>query len=234
MTQVGPMLAGPRWAPCQVGPMNIAIWVLKEVMWSKIIFQQNHCSLWQVDHALNDILEVWHRQLCIFILTHAIFSPNLHWWTNDACSCLLRTRTFCIIGIYKFMHQQLSLHYKMHIQHDCPSQMNSNLMVAITKLTHRSLSICCCEASNFLPFVRDNHAGSVFKILFDDFFHLSNMLDWWHVNIAKNVMSHLNILRCDMAFIVPMHCNKPNITYLSKYLLIHSDWMFVNGSMCQQ
>ena len=128
MTQVGPMLAGPRWAPCQVGPMNIAIWVLKEVMWSKIIFQQNHCSLWQVDHALNDILEVWHRQLCIFTLTHAIFSPNLHWWTNDACSCLLRTRTFCIIGIYKFMHQQLSLHYIMHIQHDCPSQMISNLI----------------------------------------------------------------------------------------------------------
>ena len=43
------------------------------------------------------------------IQTHAITSPNVHWWANQERSCLLRTLTFCIIWIYQFIRQRLFL-----------------------------------------------------------------------------------------------------------------------------
>ena len=47
----------------------------------------------------------------------------------------------------------------IHTQHDCPSQMNSNLSISVPKLTgYRSL-ICCCYSTSCRSFVRDNHAG---------------------------------------------------------------------------
>ena len=63
----------------------------------------------------------------------------MHWWANQACQWLLRTLTFRIIWIYQFICQQLSLPLNNAFL-DCPSQMNWNLMISITKFTHyRSL-----------------------------------------------------------------------------------------------
>ena len=54
-------------------------------------------------------------------------------------------------------------HYMIHTQHDCPSQMNSNLLISVTKLTRYRSLICCCQSTNFRSFVRDNHAWSMLK-----------------------------------------------------------------------
>ena len=42
------------------------------------------------------------------ILGRATFSPNMHWWANQAPSWLLRILTFYIIWIYQFICQRLS------------------------------------------------------------------------------------------------------------------------------
>ena len=35
-------------------------------------------------------------------------------------------------------------HYIIHTQHDCPSQMNSNLMISVTEFTRYRTLFCCC------------------------------------------------------------------------------------------
>ena len=43
---------------------------------------------------------------------------------------------------------------------------------------------------------------------------------WWIVTIKKQYQ--IQFVRCDVAFIEPMHRNKPNITYLlTKFNLFH-------------
>ena len=44
-------------------------------------------------------------------LTRAIFSPNVHWWANQAHSWLLSTLTFNIIWSYQFIRQRFPSHY---------------------------------------------------------------------------------------------------------------------------
>ena len=85
------------------------------------------------------------------ILNRAIFSRNVHWWANKARSWLLRTLTFALFEFINLFANDYPCHYIIHTQHDCPSQMNSNLLISVAKLTR----------SNFRSYVRDNHAGSV-------------------------------------------------------------------------
>ena len=74
-------------------------------------------------HRYGNILKLWEwlkyvEHICtrkiIFttfnwnILTLAMFSPNVHWWANQARSWLLRTQTFCIIWGYQLIRQRLS------------------------------------------------------------------------------------------------------------------------------
>ena len=97
---------------------------------------------------------------------------------NDACNFLTKcamvgqTSTIVIaqdpdisLFFFKFVNSFANhylSHYIIHTQHDCPSQMNTNLMIRVTKLT-RPL-ICCCQSSHLRSFVRDNHAGSVYMM----------------------------------------------------------------------
>ena len=55
------------------------------------------CIFWRIFITYN-----WDKLTCV------IFSPNMHWWANKACSWLLRTLTFCIIFIFIFNQSTLS------------------------------------------------------------------------------------------------------------------------------
>ena len=69
------------------------------------------------------------------IMIRAIVSPNVHWWANQAATWLLRTLPFRIIWFYQCVANSYPCHYIIHTQHDCPPQMNSNLMIGVTELT---------------------------------------------------------------------------------------------------
>ena len=95
------------------------------------------------------------------ILNYAIFSPNVHWWADQARSMLLRSQTLCIFEFINQFTDDHLCHYMIHTRRYYASQMNINSMVGVTKLTRFRSFICCCYSSNFRLLIRDNREWSV-------------------------------------------------------------------------
>ena len=68
--------------------------------------------------------------------------------------------------------------------HDCPSQMNENLLISNSKLTSDSELIWWRWSTNLSSFVRDNHAGSVLYNGKDNHYQIRS----W-IQIMRNVKS---------------------------------------------
>ena len=70
-------------------------------------------------------------------MIRAIFSPNVHWVFQP--STLVVAKDSNISHWFEFINyftNEYPSHYILHTQHDCPSLMNSNLMISVNKLTH--------------------------------------------------------------------------------------------------
>ena len=100
-------------------------------MWCKFNYINNY--LWLVKN--NNDLKPRYTEPCDFLTKRA--------WVNQQCTLVVARTGF---------GNDYTCHYIIHTQQDCPSQMNSNLLI----------SVDFCQSANFRSFVRDNHAGSVF------------------------------------------------------------------------
>ena len=113
------------------------------------------------------------------ILIRAIFTPNAHWWANQARSWLKRTPTFRITWISQCIWQQVSLlSYNTHPAW-LHSQMNSIFMTSVTRGRASPLFF-----RGHLPkFVCGNtHIFVVFRRLLSFLF--------WHCNQSKLCMQY--------------------------------------------
>ena len=88
-------------------------------------------------------------------------------WTGTCLNCFqahlveVGWTAFCL-GINVLIKSMfLPLCFVIRTLHDCPSQMNENLLISISKLTSDSELIWWHLSTNLNSFVRDSHVGCV-------------------------------------------------------------------------
>ena len=82
--------------------LNLSLWqpLVWKIFWHRKIDKMMKNSSFYLNQTTSIKICTWRRILITwnwYILAHEIFSPNMHWWANQAHSWLLRTLTFCVI-----------------------------------------------------------------------------------------------------------------------------------------
>ena len=86
------------------------------------------------------------------------------------------------VGLFVFVCLVGLLCCVIRTLHDCPSQMNENLLISNSKLTSDSELICWRLSTNLSSFVRDSHVGCVLYNGKDNYYQIRS----W-IQIMRNV-----------------------------------------------
>ena len=101
----------------------------KWFVWCKFNYINNH--LWLVKN--NNHLKPRYTEVCNFLTKRA--------WVSQQCT-LVVAKDFAFFEFISVFGNDYPCNYIIHTQHDCPSQMNSNLLISVTKLTRYRSLIC--------------------------------------------------------------------------------------------